>query len=64
MSASPERTELYRRMNQILIDDCVTISGISRTLVLLWNRHVTMLPDVEFVGGFFFRFASPGGTGS
>jgi len=51
-------------MNQILIDDCVTISGISRTLVLLWNRHVTMLPDVEFVGGFFFRFASPGGTGS
>ncbi len=64
MSASPERTELYRRMNQILIDDCVTISGISRTLVLLWNRHVTMLPDVEFVGGFFFRFASPGRTDS
>jgi ABC-type transport system substrate-binding protein len=76
MGASQERTALYRRMNQILIDDCVTISGISRTLVLLWNRAVVMLPDVEFVGGFFFRFARPamakdetvqasqGGTGS
>jgi ABC-type transport system substrate-binding protein len=59
MGPSPERTELYRRMNRILIDDCVTISGISRTLVLLWNREVVMLPDVEFVGGFFFRFAAP-----
>jgi ABC-type transport system substrate-binding protein len=59
MGPSPERTELYRRMNRILIDDCVTISGISRTLVLLWNRKIAMLPDVEFVGGFFFRFAAP-----
>jgi ABC-type transport system substrate-binding protein len=59
MGPSPVRTDMFRKMNQILINDCVTISGISRTLVLLWNRRVAMLPDREFVGGFFFRFASP-----
>jgi len=56
MQASPLRTSLYRKMNQIVIDDCVAISGISRTLILLWDRNVAMLPDREFVGGFFFRF--------
>jgi ABC-type transport system substrate-binding protein len=56
MQASPLRTTMFRKMNRIVIDDCVAISGISRTLVMLWNRNVAMLPDREFVGGFFFRF--------
>ncbi|NCF61810.1 MAG: hypothetical protein GWP58_03075 [Gammaproteobacteria bacterium] len=43
-------------MNRILISDCATISGISRTLILIWNRDLAMLPDRSFVGGFFFRF--------
>jgi oligopeptide transport system substrate-binding protein len=57
MQPSPERTAMYRRMNDIVIDDCVTISGISRTLVMLWQRDLAMLPDRGFVGGYFFRFA-------
>jgi small-conductance mechanosensitive channel len=34
----------------------VTISGIARTLILLWDRDLVMLPDRSFVGGFFFRY--------
>ena len=56
MPASPMRTTLYRKMNDLVMNDCVAISGISRTLVLLWDRELAMLPDREFVGGFFFRF--------
>jgi ABC-type transport system substrate-binding protein len=59
MQPSPMRTAMYRNMNRIVIEDCVTISGISRTLILLWNRNLAMLPDRSFLGGFFFRFVEP-----
>lgn len=62
MQPSPVRTSMYRNMNQLVQDDCVSISGISRTLILLWRRDVTMLPDRSFVGGYFFRFARPNPT--
>jgi ABC-type transport system substrate-binding protein len=57
MQPSPLRTAMYRNMNHIVIDDCATISGISRTLILLWRREHSLLPDRSFVGGYFFRFA-------
>ncbi len=60
MQASPARTSIYRNMNRILIEDCVTISGISRKLILLWKRDLAMLPDRSFLGGHFFRFAARG----
>jgi oligopeptide transport system substrate-binding protein len=67
MQPSPLRTAMFRNMNRLVIDDCATISGISRTLILLWRREVTMLPDRSFLGGYFFRFADPdpksGGAG-
>lgn len=56
MQPGPERTALYRRMNDIVIDDCVAISGLSRTRIHLWNDDVAMLPDGEMVAGFFMRF--------
>lgn len=56
MHPSPMRTSMYRNMNRILLEDCVSISGVARTLILLWNRDRVMLPDRSFVGGFFFRF--------
>ena len=46
-------------MNRMVMEDCATISGISRTLILLWDRDLAMLPDRSFVGGFFFRFVAP-----
>lgn len=60
MQPSPLRTAMYRNMNRLVIDNCATISGISRTLILLWRREVTMLPDRSFLGGYFFRFADAG----
>jgi oligopeptide transport system substrate-binding protein len=56
MRPGPRRTELYRRMNGMVIDDCVAISGLSRTRIHLWNKDVAMLPDQEILGGFFMRF--------
>jgi ABC-type transport system substrate-binding protein len=60
MQPSPARTTMYRNMNRIVIEDCATISGISRRLILLWNRDLAMLPDRSFLGGHFFRFAGRG----
>jgi oligopeptide transport system substrate-binding protein len=56
MLPSPERTELYRRMNQMVIDDCVAITGQSRTRIYLWHRNVIAVPDREIVGGFWLKF--------
>ena len=62
MDSSPMRTTLYRNMNRIVQEDCVTISGISRNLILLWDRKLSMLPDRSFLGGFFFRFVDVANT--
>ncbi len=56
MLPSPERTALYRRMNQLVIDDCVAITGLARTRVYLWHRNVIAIPDREIVGGFFLKY--------
>lgn len=56
MLPSPERTELYQKMNQMVIDDCVAVSGISRTRIMLWHKDVIALPDREIVGGFFLKY--------
>ena len=61
MQPSPMRTSMYRSMNRLLLDDCATISGIARTLILLWDRDLAVLPDRSFVGGFYFRFVDTGG---
>lgn len=56
MDESPQRTQIYREMNRLLMDDCATIAGISRTLIFLWDKQVIMKPDRSFVGGYFVRF--------
>jgi len=56
MSESPQRTRIYRRMNRLIMQDCAAISGISRTLLFLWDRRVILKPDRSFVGGYSMRF--------
>jgi len=56
MNESPERTSIYREMNQMLMDDCASFTGISRTLLFMWDKKFIMKPDRSFVGGFFMRF--------
>jgi ABC-type transport system substrate-binding protein len=56
MRPSPERTAIYRKMNQMLIDDCVSATGLSRTRVYLWHRNVVQVPDREIVAGFYLKY--------
>ena len=56
MLPSAERTALYRRMNQMVIDDCVAMTGLTRTRIYLWHKNVIAVPDRDIVGGFFLRY--------
>lgn len=56
MQPSPQRTQLYRKMNDMLIDDCVAITGLSRKGITLWHKNVIAFPDRNFVGGRFLNY--------
>lgn len=56
MQPSPERTQLYRQMNRMLVDDCVANTGISRRGISLWHRNVITYPDSSFLGGRFLKY--------
>jgi hypothetical protein len=47
-------------MNEMVIDDCVAISGLSRVGIALWHKNVIALPDRNFVGGRFLNFVDIG----
>ncbi|MEE4296546.1 MAG: ABC transporter substrate-binding protein [Wenzhouxiangella sp.] len=64
LSPGPERTELYRTLNRMVIDDCVVIGSLTRTRVHLWHPRVRMLPDREVLSGFFLRFVDVQGPAS
>jgi len=53
LGPGPERAALYRKANQILIDDCVVISGFSRTRIHLWHKDLAMFPDRGALGNYF-----------
>lgn len=56
MLPSAERTSLYQRMNQMVIDDCAAMTGLARTRILLWHKDVIAFPDREIVGGFWLKY--------
>lgn len=56
MQPGPERTAIYRRMNEILIDECVAIMGLSRTNLLMWHKDVIGYADRNIVGGFWLKY--------
>lgn len=56
MQPSPERTAIYRRMNQMAVDDCIGIMALSRTRIMMWHKDVIALPDREIVGGYFMKY--------
>ena len=56
MLPSPDRTAIYQRMNRMILDDCIAISGLSRTRIYLWHKDVIAIPDREIVGGYYMRF--------
>ncbi len=56
MKKSQERTDIYRQLNQMVIDDCVSISGFSRRQIHLWHKNVVMIPDKDTLVGQHMRF--------
>ena len=56
MQPTAARTKIYRRMNQMVVDDCVAFSGLSRAQIVLWHKNVVALPDSSFVGGRFLNY--------
>jgi oligopeptide transport system substrate-binding protein len=62
LQSGPERTALYRAMNRMVIDDCVVLSGLSRTRIHLWRKNAIMVPDRETLGGYFIRFVDLAAT--
>ncbi len=58
MPPSPERTAIYRRMNQMIVDDCVTIAGLSRRRIAVWHRDVIMFPDGNMARSALFRYVA------
>lgn len=53
MQPSPERTALYKKMNNILVNDCVGIGSFSRTHISLWHKNIVMWPNNDFLGDKF-----------
>jgi hypothetical protein len=43
-------------MNQLVINDCVAVTGLSRTRIMLWHKDIIAFPDREIVGGFFMKY--------
>jgi len=56
MLPGPERTALYHRLNEMIIDDCVIIGSLSRTRVHLWRQNILMAPNGGIGAGYFLRF--------
>lgn len=56
MNAGPARTAIYRQMNEMTIDDCISMSGLSRNMIFLWHKDVVAYPDRNILGGFWLRF--------
>jgi ABC-type transport system substrate-binding protein len=52
-----ERSKIFRRLNEILIDDCVFISGYTRTKIYIWHKNAILYPT-EFVNNDFFRYVA------
>ncbi len=53
LPASPERTELYKQLNKIVVDDCVAVGSYSRTRVFLWHKNAIIWPQRDFVRSYF-----------
>ena len=53
MQPSPERSEIYKKMNKILIDECVVVSGFSRTGIVMWHKNLIAYPEDNVLGNYF-----------
>jgi hypothetical protein len=43
-------------MNELVLQDCVGMTGLSRKRIHLWHKNVVALPDREITAGFFVKY--------
>ncbi|MDE0860298.1 MAG: ABC transporter substrate-binding protein [Akkermansiaceae bacterium] len=53
MQPGSERTEIYRKLNQIIIDDVPAVCGLSRNSPFIWHKNVVFLPSRNPHGSLF-----------
>ena len=53
LDSSEYRKSLFRKMNELLINDCVVIAGYSRTNILMWHNNVVLYPAPQVIGNIF-----------
>ena len=56
MLPGPERTDIYGRLNEIIVDECAAIAGLSRTRLMMWDKRAIAFPDRMMSGGYYLRF--------
>jgi ABC-type transport system substrate-binding protein len=57
MLPSPERSEIYRRLNQMIIDDCPMIGSFGPQVLYLWEKNVTLYYE-NYVLGSQFKYVN------
>ena len=45
MQPGPERTEIYRRLNEIVVEQVPAVCGLSRNSPVLWHKNVVFYPS-------------------
>jgi oligopeptide transport system substrate-binding protein len=45
MQPGPERTEIYKKLNQIIIDEVPAVCGLSRNSPFIWHKNVVFFPS-------------------
>lgn len=55
MSPGPERAKLYQKLNQIITDDCVLISGNATSFIHMWDKDITFYP-MQGMNGLTLRY--------
>ncbi|PXA05329.1 hypothetical protein DDZ13_00240 [Coraliomargarita sinensis] len=64
MQPSPERTELYQKMNRMILEDVPTISGMTRNNPYVWYHNVVYYHSDSPHGSLLkYAYMRPGSTG-
>ncbi len=58
MPESVERKTIFAALNQMVIDECVVISGINRTFISLWHKKVIFYPTEDITGASFLKYVA------
>ena len=61
MQPGPERTEIYQRLNEIVVEQIPAISGLARNSPAIWHKNVVFYPS-RTPHGSLLKYAYVGGT--